>query len=89
MDDIKKKLKAYRKKELADIKGLAWIFYFFGWLIGFWNPLFWIILVGLHHTREFDEPLFNRNFHRRVSKWGLLWAIITGIPWVLFILSSL
>ncbi len=64
-----------KKYEKFPITGWKWIFYFFGWITGIWSPLFWLIMVFLHYSKE-EGKFFNIKFHRRVYIWGIAMAIL-------------
>lgn len=53
-----------------------WFFYVLGWMFGFANLLFWFIMYGTHMFKNYGEPFFNRDFHRRVYIWGIAVTIL-------------
>lgn len=66
-----------------------WIFYVFGWLIGFFNLLFWLIMIITHNGYDFGDRFFSKGFHRRVYKWGFYVTIILVISGIFTFLLSL
>lgn len=72
------KNKSSKEKEPV-IKGWKWIFYIIGWLTGVLSPLFWMIMIALHLTKNYGEPFFNKDFHKRVFYWGIVMTVIYSI----------
>jgi hypothetical protein len=58
------------------ITGWKWVFYILGWLFGFLNLLFWLIMYALHMANNYGDPFFNKDFHRRVYIWGIVITIL-------------
>lgn len=72
------------KNELH-FKWWQWLFYLIGWLVGFANLLFWLIISGIYLANNYGEPFFNKDFHKRVYIWGIIITIllIVFIPFLL------
>ncbi|MBT5023025.1 hypothetical protein HOK51_05175 [Candidatus Woesearchaeota archaeon] len=63
-------------KNKVTFKWWQWIFYVLGWMFGFANLLFWLIMYGIHMSKNYGDPFFNKDFHRRVYIWGIVITII-------------
>jgi len=63
-------------KNKVNFKWWQWIFYVIGWIAGFANLLFWLIMYMGHN---YGDPFFNKDFHRRVYIWGIVVAILLAI----------
>ena len=51
-------------------------FYVIGWITGALNLLFWFIQVILYFQNNKEEPFINKDFHNRVTGWGIFTSII-------------
>jgi len=74
-------------KNKINFKWWQWIFYVIGWIAGFANLLFWIIMYAAYLMHNYGDPFFSKDFHRRVYVWGIVITIlmILVIPLVFFI----
>lgn len=74
-------------KNKVEFKWWQWIFYIMGWLAGFANLLFWLIMYGIHMACNYGDPFFSKDFHRRVYVWGIVITIILIIftPLIFFL----
>ncbi len=63
-------------KNKVTFKLWQWAFYALGWLFGFANLLFWLIMCGIHMSKNYGNPFFNKDFHMRVYVWGIVITII-------------
>jgi len=59
-------------KNQIQLKWWQWIFYVIGWIAGFANILFWLIMYCLHMAHDYGSPFFGKEFHRRVYVWGIV-----------------
>lgn len=75
--------KIFFLREDFPIKKWKLIPYIIGGVFGILNPIFWIVMYVLHKSRDENEPLLNKKFHKRVFYWGLLIISI----WIIFIAS--
>ena len=77
LDELVKDLpEFYNIKNKVNFKWWQWIFYVIGWIAGFANLLFWLIMYMGHN---YGDPFFNKDFHRRVYIWGIVVAILLAI----------
>jgi len=74
LNDVWKEFKLYQK-----------VFYVIGIGSGVLNIGFWIIMGALNNYYNFDEPFFNKDFHRRVYKWGIFIFLLI-IAFILFLI---
>lgn len=84
--DIAKRIQ--KKNNNFSIEGWQWIFYVLGWIFGFANPFFWLILYLIHLAKDSGAPFINKHFHKRVYIWGITVSaliILIGILAVIFI----
>ncbi len=63
-------------KNKVNFKWWQWILYFIGWITGIFNLTFWLIMYVAHLIYDYEEPFFNKKFHQRVYKWGLVMSIV-------------
>jgi hypothetical protein len=69
-------------------KWWQWGPYFTGALIGCLSLVYWIVMYGIHKSRDADLPFINQRFHRRTYKLGIVLLPIFVLGEVINILRS-
>ncbi len=73
-------------KNKINFKWWQWVFYIIGWVVGFANLLFWIIMYVAYLMHNYGDPFFSKDFHRRVYIWGIIITIILALTILLILI---
>ena len=75
--------KKSQKANFPELFGWKRIVYFFSGIIGFYNPIFWLILAVGHMSTNFGDKFWHKNTHKLIYYLGFIKLIIIGTGLIL------